>query len=429
MDQTAVGFTELRRGQERVSDHFVTVGGGRYALGRVGGSPNWYVFRNGRRMESLRCSDFEQAKIALVVWAKVHAGLPSNGMPENVPIASVLDLYMREVSKRPKSNYLSTVRRAVYLINSEFGQSSVAALSNRPVQIQFIKQLADPSKANLKPATIARYMSVLCSALHMARDEIGVLQFFPKIITAQKKIGKYVSKSAERPNLRRLTIEEIASFLDSVRSRHFWRYCILALSTMARPEAICDIERSSILWDEGVVRLLPIGREQNNKRRPTIPMPPTLAGWLQGWDACDPKAVRHYVHRAGQRVGSISGAFRSTADRAGLVRATDYQNGVIIPERAVTPYTLRRSMANLLRAKIGLSLDDIAGMMGHSVDTREITDLYAYLTPEQMVRVVEGLEKIFDLISAHTVQAPMRWDDSVHESIFWIYGNDRPKLR
>jgi integrase len=423
-----------REPTERLSDHsIVGPDGTRFTLGQVANSQNWYAFWPGpkrRQRQSLRCRDFEQAKLVLHQWVMEHFR-PKQATPETVMIAQALDPYQKLAQARYEGadkyeagsakQHLYTVNRAATLMLEWWGDAFIAVLEDRSEQAKFIRHLADARGLNYAVSTISKTMGVLNAALHNARDELAMVKYFPKIITSEQKIAQITRKTVEAPAFRRLTVPELAAFLDAISSRHFFRYMILAMGTLARPDAVCDIQRSSILWDDGAIRLNPVGRKQTKKRRPTIPLLPTLAGWLKVWDGVDLAAGRtiaHYVHQKGHRVDNPKKAFRTTAERAGLVTAADIDpdSKEIRPERAITPYTIRRTMASLLRQH-GIVLDDIAGLMGHEVNQREITEIYASLTPEQMERVAAGLEAIFTKVGACTKAAPIRADVVAPKSV------------
>jgi len=128
-------------------------------------------------------------------------------------------------------------------------------------------------------------------------------------------------------------------------------------------------------------------------------MTETLDDWLQIWKDGKP----HLVHYKGRPIANPKKAFYETAVSAGLVSPDEPYR----IDRAVTPYTLRRTMARLLRAH-GVSLADIGAMLGHAVPGFTTTELYADADPNFLKPVVEGIEAILDQISTHTKTAPMR---------------------
>ena len=143
---------------------------------------------------------------------------------------------------------------------------------------------------------------------------------------------------------------------------------------------------------------------QNKKFRPIVPVTDTLDGWLRAWSDDNP----HVVHYKGKAIDNPKKGFHDTAVAAGLVNQREGNNMA----RAVTPYTLRRSMARLLRAE-GVPMADIAAMMGHAVKGFETTEIYADADPNFLATVKTGIEAIMDRIATYTKIAPVRAADLV----------------
>ena len=88
----------------------------------------------------------------------------------------------------------------------------------------------------------------------------------------------------------------------------------------------------------------PPGRRQTKKRRPIIPVTPTLRGWLEHWD------TRYPVSWAGGPIREINDAFRSIVRPMGM---PDF-----------TPYTLRHFVSSEAIAR-GASDGDRSRMLAH----------------------------------------------------------------
>lgn len=61
---------------------------------------------------------------------------------------------------------------------------------------------------------------------------------------------------------------------------HLWRFVVILLNTMLRPDAILDLRGIFVRWDGGYLVSNPPGRKQIKKRRPIIPVAGTPAPWL-----------------------------------------------------------------------------------------------------------------------------------------------------
>jgi hypothetical protein len=79
----------------------------------------------------------------------------------------------------------------------------------------------------------------------------------------------------------------------------------------------------------------PTGRRQTAKRRPSGPMVPTVAAWIEGAPAGD------LVPHRERQVKSIKTGGRDLRDRAGL-------------GKHVVPHTIRNSVATEMRPRRGL---------------------------------------------------------------------------
>jgi len=375
---------------------------GDYWLGRVAGSESWYAFhydpgsRHIKR-ETLRTpvgTDEAQARLKLAEFAALKAKIV-NVAPQQAGIDEVL---FRYINLRSDSLPSADLGRAASDHLAWFGSRNVSELTPA-LQREFIRHLAE--KKGHSTATIRRYLAVLSAALGRAMRE-GELAGAPQVILAESQIAEAINAgtttalAAVKP--RRLSIEEMARFFDAIKSSHMWRYSMTGINTLARPDAITELTRFQI-DDSGVIDLNPAGRVQTKKYRPIVPMTETLAEWLRLWrDDCS-----HVVHYKGRPIDNPKKAFHDTAVAAGLIGEREGKN----PARAVTPYTLRRTMARLLRAE-RVPMADIAAMLGHSIKGMGTTEIYADADPTFLATVKAGIERIIDKVEACTKVAPMR---------------------
>lgn len=377
---------------------------GDYWLGRVDGSPFWYAVwhdkaKRTKGRSSLRETDEGKARLKLAAFV-LERDRPKRVAPADLGIAEALLAYIDPL--------VDVERVAGQHIGAFFGTGMVSTLTPAR-QRAFIQHLG---AKGLAPSTIRRYLTVLSAAL----NDSDILTSAPKIILAENEIGELI-KAPGKLKERRLTVQELAQFIDAIKAPHFFRYVILALTTLARPDAITDL--TPFQFSDTVADLNPAGRRQNKKFRPVVRIPPTLADWLPVWKEEDriylSKATErrprvkpaNIVHYKGKPVANTKKAFRMTAIAAGLVNAEDFdETGEIRRDRAVTPYTLRRSMARLLRAE-GVQLADIGGQLGHAIKGAETTEIYADVDPLYMQAVVDGIERILDKVEAHA-KRPIR---------------------
>jgi len=147
-----------------------------------------------------------------------------------------------------------------------------------------------------------------------------------------------------------------------------WRFIVLALSTAGRKGALLSMTREQVDLEGGVIYLNPKGRAQTKKRRARVPISDDLRPileqiLLQIPDKPDAAILDH--------PGAIRTAFDSACAAAGL--------------EDVTPHTLRHTWGTWA-AQAGVSLFDIAGVMGDTMATVEKT--YAHHHPDYLREAV-----------------------------------------
>jgi len=371
-----------------------------YWLGREAGSQNWYACwydagRRKTRRRSLKSSDFAQAQQGLVEFVEKRER-PVNAGPRDVAVSAILLPYLEDVADRKAADNGS--RGCAAFIVDFFETARVSDLTPQR-QREFILHLGGKGHS---PGYINKTMSVLSASLGHARNK-GELMATPKIIMAKTAIAEIVQRPAAS-KLRRLSPKELAALLDAIKAPHVFRFVITALNTVARAEAITDlVPIRQVDWEMGRIDLNPPGRMQTKKLRPIVPLTPTLAAWLRVW-----KPSGHLVTYHAKPIAEPLLAIRRAAETAGLVTADDVIDGQIRSDRSVTPRTLRRSMARLLRGK-GVPMEDIGAMLGHQQPDASTTEVfYADAAPDYLQRAIDGIEAIMDEIASHTQRAPVR---------------------
>lgn len=181
------------------------------------------------------------------------------------------------------------------------GQHLPSASSHRDAMRDAIQEWPDRNCHDLKPplqralvaklrargladSTIDRRLRSIWTAINFAKDN-GELRSVPSLISHEDW------KPILRTRNQVLTLEELAKLLNTAGAKpdvgprysreHWWRWLILALGTGARGMAICELAKNQIVGD--TLALNPAGRRQTKKRRPTIPMAPTVAAWAKDW--------------------------------------------------------------------------------------------------------------------------------------------------
>lgn len=197
---------------------------------------------------------------------------------------------------------------------------------------------------------------------------------------------------------------QVAAFIDATfdendekecREReHLFRYCILALNTWARPEAILEMNvATQVDFANGLIDLNPKGRAQNNKYRPTVRLTDNLRGWLLHWN------VERPVTYAGQPVDDIlPRTFKKIAARASVPQMVRY---------SLRHYMNTRAMR--APADIRPDREERATQMGHHDPRFRTTMTYEHFDPDYLVKCMKATDAIMlalDKLAQKSLSAP-----------------------
>jgi integrase len=75
---------------------------------------------------------------------------------------------------------------------------------------------------------------------------------------------------------------------------HWWRLLVLAVGTASREAALRELTWEQIDFRLGRIRRNPEGRRQTKKRRPTLPIAPTVARELASWGREGSHIISYY---------------------------------------------------------------------------------------------------------------------------------------
>ena len=333
---------------------------GDYWLSQRSGSRKWCrTWFDKRTRQTMRASlgteDFRQAQIKLAEWVTLNANLRSEN-PKDLPLETVLLRYYEGHIKNKRSG-----ESAFYALRHWSNFFSEATISELTVQRQeaFQRYLSDKGCSD---GYIGRILGVGKAALNRAyqRQEIASI---PYILTGSKG----------RVRDRILSVEESAGLFNAVESDHMRMYLLLAFTTLARPEAILQLKRFQVDMENRLIHLNPPGREQNKKRRPTVPITNTLFPWVQN------SKNESLVSWKGKGIKSVKKAFKRVRERAGL--SSD-----------VVPYTVRHTMATELR-KRSVPAWEVAGILGHK--SERTTERYAKYAPDYLSKARRAIDEYF----------------------------------
>lgn len=333
---------------------------GEYWLSKREGSDNWCrtwydePTRQTKRV-SLGTADLQKAKIALYNWHSQHGKITKES-PQSVPVAQVFVRYYQQHGKGLASAEFVDI--ALGLWSEFFGTATVAEVTPAR-QREFVTWLA--STGTRGDGYIKRILGVGKAALSRAYRE-GELESVPFVLPGQD------GEARDRV----LTLAESQRIWDAAHLPHERMFLALAFCTMARPEAILDLQRSQVDFMRRLLAQNPPGRRQTRKYRPTVPVCAFLLPWL------DAAPAGHLVNWHGKPIASFKTAWRGIRRRAGLG-----------PE--VVAKTIRHTIATELRAA-NVPEPDIQGMLGHKAYSARTED-YAKYRPDylgQAIAVIDG---------------------------------------
>ncbi|WP_376775624.1 site-specific integrase [Rhizobium laguerreae] len=158
---------------------------------------------------------------------------------------------------------------------------------------------------------------------------------------------------------------------------HLFVYCMIALNTLARPDAVLDLAPAQVNLKDRRISLNPQGRKQTKKFRPIVPITDTLLSFVQETDR--PRFVTWH----GKAVNRIDGSFGRMIANAQL-------------PSEITPYSLRHTMATELRRR-GVPPWEVEGLLGHR--RPGVTEKYAHFAPDYLSEGRAAIDAYFAELS------------------------------
>lgn len=378
---------------------------GKFWLTQRPGRPSYYVTwfdeRSGQtRRATTGTSDIAEAERKLAEHFQLVETL-AHERPQDVPLATILERYYREHASKLVSR--AQARIAIDAIRAEAGDIMVAEF-NKKKQGKVREAL---EARGWSEQYIARTFSTAKAALRRAVDNEEIAQFPP--------ILKF-SKGESRDRV--LSIDECVSLFDAAGTESQWLYLVIAFATAARPTAILELTRAQLDFESKAIRLNPRGRKQTKKRRPVIPMTPTLREWLED---CGPGYVLAHgeTHLPYSRDGWRA-IFGRLTDRAKVEDAS--------------LYTIRHTVATEM-ARRGVSDFEIKAMLGHTALSSGATGSYLHVRPDYLQNAVKAIEALLEEIGRKTKRAISRRvleeqphpDDVLRAQPAWLRARNVPK--
>jgi integrase len=206
------------------------------------------------------------------------------------------------------------------------------------------------------------------AALNHAVAE-GRIPYAPKVpaVPLDKRSG---------PRDVRLTIEQLGAVVGyAAYDLEALRWVLGMMATGCRPDAVLRWNVGKQWQGRGAVfDTHPTGAPRTKKRNAVVPVIDEFRPWLEAWADYPHKPVRS----------------RKTWWRT--MRAALDLPGNIVPK------VIRHTIATELRAR-GVSLTDIAGLLGHTSESR-ITQVYAKYDPARLPHVKQALSEIWQEVCA-----------------------------
>lgn len=243
--------------------------------------------------------------------------------------------------------------------------------------------------------TIHGDMAALNRALKWACEDEEIIPFVPKLGKVDKAL-RSTAKDLEYSQ------EEVAALLEEAIRRfdrhHVHLFAMIMLSCHARVEAVMEMDASQVR--NGRIFFNAQGRVQTTKRRPIVPIAPTLAPWLPN----SGKVIMYRTVRKDDSIyarptWSIKKSFASCLEGAGIVDASGKALG--------SPNTLRHTIHTYLQT-VGVPQAQIDAAAGHSSDGGGTGRNYTHLRPEYLKDFIEAVEgywgEMDKLTTAHRSQ-------------------------
>ena len=280
---------------------------------------------------------------------------------------------------------------------------------------------------------VSRIVGMGRAALKYAEKKSRIIKA-PFVADVQSADDKRMAEPKGKP----ISPAELARIIDCCGDdhEHLFKFIMLMIAFMARPDAILDAEPSMWRRDEGYINLLPAGRKQTNKRRPIVPVCDSIEPWLDAWTRNPSKdkdgkvLTTHWVHYRNAPIDDIKVAWA-------LVRARAYpptpeqlaefdrqmkETGPKAPKdkrrrrlmlchpdaRKISPYSIRHSMGRYLRRR-RVPPDEVSIMLGHLLTAENATTTrYSPHDPDYCVHARAAVDAYFQELARYCrVRSPI----------------------
>jgi len=319
----------------------------------------WYDQRTRQTKRlSLGVEDVRDAEVRLAEFVTMRSQ-PRNQEPTETALAAVLLRYWHGHASKIASHVQARI--GLRLWNEFWGEATISELAIGR-QEEFVFWL---KSRGYKNAYVSRVLSVGRAAVNRAwkRQEITSAPF---IIDEPDR--------SDRKEPYRLAKDEMRMLLITAREwPHLFTFCMIALNTLGRPDAILDLSPFQVDLEDRRIDLNPRGRKQTKKYRPVVPITDTLMPFVT------PRNESRFVNWHGKPIKSIKKVF------ATMVKAAELPSDI-------TPYSLRHTMAAELRRR-SVPMWEVEGLLGHK--RAGITETYAQFDPDYLSNGSRAIDAYF----------------------------------
>lgn len=323
----------------------------------------WYVVysQNGRsQRDSLRTDDIQVAQARFQGWLQQHNQDRVAATPRTFAHAS--KLYIEQHGPTVASP--DTLAHITNQLNQWYGNKTLLEITRKDSEDYAVARLTGVlGKRAVSAGTVRKELTILRAVFNFMVEKVE-----PKEYRVSALDLAYVPMPPRpAPRDRVLSEAEVELVrvacrpIDGERLDRISRYLWLLMETGSRSGALRQLTWPQVDLKNQIIRLNPWGRNQTNKRRPTIPISDDLMPILE---LAHSQAINQYVL---DHDGEIRKSMERFCERYKLAD--------------VTAHTFRHTLATRW-AQAGVEMRDIAAMLGDSIPTVEKN--YLHLSPQYL---------------------------------------------
>ena len=319
-----------------------------------------------RKSSSLGTKDFSVAKVKLDEWFITHS---TPILDDNLELSKCLLEYWNQHAKFLERSDTEK-RNSRYWV--KFFPNKLVREIRPPSQRKFIDHLKSQGYAK---GTIESIFKTGSAAITYAWKNEMLLTPIP-LISPAKHLAKY--KMAKTERWRTMEINEMADLFDHAPNDRLIRFLIIMIGCACRPSAGIELHGSQIDKKAGTINLLPQGRSQTNKYRPTVRLPSFVKSICHKENLVSQSEIVPNLNNLRNR------EWMKAREAAGL-------------DDLVVPSSIRHTMAKWLRSQ-GVEPWHASSQMGHKRKGSEITEIYAPSDPAYLQQALDAIENYFALV-------------------------------